>query len=310
MKAISKQVNQDLSVAIPVYNFGEFLPQTLDSIMEQAAAVNVEVLVFDGGSSDNTRALVGSYVKRYPNFRYVRALAKGGIDADMARCVELVGSHYCWLFSGDDVMKPHALGVVLNALKQWQPDLLLCRHDECYFDMSVLRDWPVLSIGENRLFELHKREDRLKYLESALSSEAFFSFMGCLIVNRGTWFKGKLTASFNGSNWAHLGRLWALSNESFTLGYIHEVLLNRRGGNDSFSSGGMLSRLDIQINGLLGVIGTIYGDESVEMQHLKRVVRTEVKPNWANAVREDLKKSGADAEQFEKLARMMDRINS
>lgn len=310
MNTIGKQFNRVLSVAIPVYNFGEFLPQTLDSIMDQAVAENVEVLVFDGGSTDNTRGLVRNYAKRYPNFRYVRALSKGGIDADMARSIELVGGQYCWLFSGDDLMETNALGIVLNALKQWQPDLMLCRHNECYFDMSVLKDWPVLSIGENRLFELHKSGDRIKYLESALSSEAFFSFMGGLIVNRSTWFKGKLTPTLDGSNWAHIGRLWTLSNVSLSLGYIHEILLNRRGGNDSFSSGGMLSRLDIQINGLLGVIEAIYGDESVEMQHLKRVVRSEVEPNWSNAVREDLVSGGADAEQFEKLDRMLDRLKS
>lgn len=310
MNSFNEQKNRVLSVAIPVYNFGKVLPHTLESIMEQALKLRVEVLVFDGGSTDNTRSSIGSYINRYPNFRYIRALNKGGIDADMAKCVELAGSQYCWLFSGDDVMNPGALEKVLAALEQWQPDLLLCRHSECNFDMSKLKDWPILSIEENRFFELHKIDDRSEYLESALSSEAFFSFMGGLIVNRKTWFKGKLTPAFNGSNWAHIGRLWSLSKESLTLGYIHDVLLDRRGGNDSFSVGGMLSRLEIQINGLLGVIGVVFGEGSVEMQHLKRVVRTEVEPHWANAVREDLKISGANPDQFEKLDQMLKRINS
>ena len=299
-----------LSVAIPVYNFGGFLPQTLDSILDQALEENVEVLVFDGGSTDNTRLIAAGYAKRYPNFRYVRALRKGGIDADMARCVELAGTPYCWLFSGDDVMRPGAIRTVSQALQLWQPDLLLCRHNECLVDMTVLEDWPVLSIKADRLFELDKQQDRRAYLEAAASSEAFFSFMGGLVVNRYTWFKGKLTTSFKGSNWAHIGRLWKLTGSPFKLGYIHAPLLDRRGGNDSFSSGGMLSRLDIQINGLLGIIEEIYGENSFEMSQLKRVVRSEVDPHWSNAVRHDLQSKGGSAEDFAHLKRMLARVRT
>jgi hypothetical protein len=90
--------------------------------------------------------------------------------------------------------------------------------------------------------------------------------------------------------------------------YLQQVLLDRRGGNDSFSRNGMLARLDIQINGLLDVIGVFYGDRSIEMHHLKRVVRIEVEPHWINAVREDLIKKGAPREEFERLDRMLDRI--
>ena len=100
--------------------------------------------------------------------------------------------------------------------------------------------------------------------------------MGGLIVNRTTWFRGRLTPSFNGSNWGHVGRLWKLTGSLFKLGYVHTPLLNRRGGNDSFSSDGMLSRLDIQINGLLGIIEELYGENSFESIQLKRVLHSEV----------------------------------
>jgi abequosyltransferase len=299
-----------LSVAIPVYNFGDFLPHTLDSVLDQALAENVEVLVFDGGSTDDTRRIANDYASRWQNFRYIRALRKGGIDADMARCVELVGAQYCWLFSGDDIMRPGAIQTVLRALQQWKPDLLLCRHNECSGDMTVLKDWPVLSTKADRLFDLNKYQDRNEYLEAALSSEAFFSFMGSLVVNRLVWFNGKLTPSLKGSNWAHIGRLWKLTAAPFKLGYIHDVLIDRRGENDSFSSGGMLSRLDIQINGLLGVIEEIYGVDSQEMLHLKRVVRCEVDPHWSNAVRLDLESNGATAEEFARLDQMLERVRT
>lgn len=297
-----------LSVAIPVYNFGAFLPQTLDSILDQALARDVEVLVFDGASSDDTHRLVRQYLKRYPNFRYVRSLKKGGIDLDMAHSVEIVSTPYCWLFSGDDAMLPGAIDRVLQTLRCWQPDLILGRHNECFFDMSVLKDWPVLSITEDRVFDLGDQADRLLYLEAACSSEAFFSFMGTLIVKRSRWFACKPNSRFNGSNWAHIGRLWSSVRETFKLVYLHDVLLDRRGGNDSFSAGGMLSRLDIQINGLLNVIEEVCGRASPEAYHLRRVVRSEVEPHWATAVRQDLMAGQAPHSDFVRLEQMLERL--
>ena len=43
-----------LSITIPVYNFAQFLPETLDTILDQEGAKDVEVLIFDGGSTDHT----------------------------------------------------------------------------------------------------------------------------------------------------------------------------------------------------------------------------------------------------------------
>ena len=45
-----------LSVAIPTYNFANYLPETLDSILTQARAGEVEILILDGASSDETPA--------------------------------------------------------------------------------------------------------------------------------------------------------------------------------------------------------------------------------------------------------------
>ena len=74
-----------VSVCIPVYNCAEYLPAALDSILDQAGD-DVEVVVFDGGSTDGTPELMQGYAS-CSRVRYHRAAARGGIDADMAHTV-------------------------------------------------------------------------------------------------------------------------------------------------------------------------------------------------------------------------------
>jgi hypothetical protein len=72
----------------------------------------------------------------------------------------------------------------------------------------------------------------------------------------------------------------------------------------------MFARLDIQINGLLDVIEEIYGRPSLEAHHLRRVVRSEVEPDWENAVRQDLLSRNAAQSDFVRLDKMLDRIKA
>ena len=301
-------MNPILSIAIHVYNFEEYLPYTLDSILEQANKNNIEVLIYDGASKDATSTIIKSYLKDNENLRYIRSLKKGGIDLDMAKCVDLVKGQYCWLFSGDDLMHSNSVERVLNYLYSWQPDLLLLRHNECNVSMEVICDWPVLSLENDNLFNLSEIQSRKNFLNAAITSEAFFSFMGGLIVKRATWLRGDFEKDFSGSNWEHIFRIWGLTNKNFTLGYIHNPILDRRGGNDSFSSNGSLSRLSIQIDGLLDTLLRIYNEDSIEIATLKRVLNFEIKGGWLSAVEQDLIKDKAPKSSFDQLKNMVSRI--
>src|SRR2546421_12325536 len=93
-----------LSFCIPVHNFGAFLPATLESILPQMHGA-LEIVVFDGGSTDNTPELMGDICARDPRVRYLRRDVRGGIDADLASCIDAALGEYCWLFSGDDTLQ-------------------------------------------------------------------------------------------------------------------------------------------------------------------------------------------------------------
>jgi abequosyltransferase len=264
-----------LSVCIPTYNFGEFIGETLHSIAGQLTD-EVEVVVVDGASTDLTPEIVRGFVERFPSVKYHRLSAKGGIDRDMAKAVELARGTHCWLFSSDDIMKPGAINKVLNLISSGS-DLCLLAHTACTLDMKYLRDHPVLATTVEMTVDLHNGTDRDRYFALAETTEAFFSFMSGLVVKKARWEEVALDERFVGSCWAHVARLFTLikSPNGLSVTFVPAPLLDRRGDNDSFSGKGIVNRHAIAIDGYNKLADTFFGPESQEAFHIRRVLRNE-----------------------------------
>ena len=263
-----------LSVSIPVYNFAKFLPETLDSIVAQEHGKAIEIVVLDGASTDNTAEVVESYRARYPNIRYVRRPEKGGIDRDMAHAVTQASGDYVWLFSGDDIMRPGALHRVLGEISSGR-DLYLCKHMEYVADAEKWFEWPTVDAPAEAVFELSDEAARRDYFSRAVNTEAFFSFIGGLIVRRATWERVPLNEEFVGGCWAHAARLFELMPGGLSVQVMSGALLDRRPDNDSFAGGGMVKRYRLAIEGFHKIADHYFGHDSVEAYHVRRVIRGE-----------------------------------
>lgn len=263
-----------LSICIPTHNFGAFIGATLDSILTDCPD-RVEVIVLDCGSTDATEVVVASRQAGATNLAYHARAAKGGIDRDMATAVDLANAPYCWLFSADDVMYPGAVASLLDHLASGA-DVYLLAHSDSLVDLTVTRSvHPVLDVAGDSSFELGNIADRQRYLERALSTEAFFSFMSGLCVRTERWRSVSIDERFVGSCWAHAARLLSLATEGLSVRFVNTPLLNRRGDNDSFATHGVVKRYALAIEGYQRIAAEIFGADSVEAYHIRRVLRAE-----------------------------------
>lgn len=262
-----------LSICIPTYNFGRFIGDALDSILKQATD-EVEIVVLDGGSTDNTPEVVGGFQARFPRLRYYRCDKRGGIDRDMAHSVELANGDYCWLFSSDDVMREGALTDVLEQIALGF-DLYLCGLTVCTIDMQPITQHRILRLACDAEFELAKEQDRHRYFGLAETTTAFFSFMGSLIVKRSRWNAIPYNEALDGTLWAHVGRIFAMIPQGLRLKYLSRSYLYKRGGNDSFMDKGIGHRYKLAIEGYDRLAGAFFPTGSVEAAAIRRAVRNE-----------------------------------
>jgi glycosyltransferase involved in cell wall biosynthesis len=108
-----------LSIAIPTYNRASLLDLCLTRVIEQLPATGeVEVLVSNNASTDDTRAVVARHQAAYPALRYSENEQNGGPDFNIAKAFELATGKYAWVFSDDDLLLPGALAYVLPLLRQ------------------------------------------------------------------------------------------------------------------------------------------------------------------------------------------------
>ncbi len=95
-----------VSVVIPAYNAARFLPEAVESVLSQTYG-NIEVLVVDDGSTDETGSVVEPF-SADKRFRY-HFKENGGPSSARNAGVHLAkGSHIAFM-DGDDVWYPHKL---------------------------------------------------------------------------------------------------------------------------------------------------------------------------------------------------------
>ena len=94
-----------ISVITPSYNQGQFIRRTIDSVLGQTGNFELEYLVCDGGSSDDTIEILRSYGNR---LRWSSERDRGQVDAINKGLRAVTGDVVSWLNS-DDVLAPGAL---------------------------------------------------------------------------------------------------------------------------------------------------------------------------------------------------------
>lgn len=264
-----------LSICIPTYNFGEFIGQTLDSILPQITT-EVEVIVFDGGSKDETAEVVKAQQIGYSQLNYFHQSYRGGIDRDIEAVVSLAQGQYCWLFSADDIMLPGSVATILNAIKS-NEDIYICEHVLCGFDMSPICEHPPFNnLNHSKSFDLNDVLQKKEYFRSARTSEAFFSFLAGPIFKKEIWDKAGVPESFIGTCWVVAGHLLSVISEGAKVKYLRQILLHKREGNDSFSNGSLVYRCKIGIENFQHIANVIFGEDSEEAARIRLVLQRDV----------------------------------
>ena len=125
--------NSLISVIIPCYNHGGYLGKAIDSVLGQSYP-NIEVIVVDDGSSDDTREVAAAYGEKV---RYIYK-ENGGLSAARNTGLEHAKGAYIVFLDADDWLYPKALQTNLHYLNLHPTAAFVSgSHIRVYFDSNT-----------------------------------------------------------------------------------------------------------------------------------------------------------------------------
>lgn len=113
-----------LTIGIPTFNGWDCLESNIQIILKQIASLDeVELLICDNASNDETEEGVKTYLGAYPNkIRYVRHVRNMGMDANFWSIVKNAQGQFVHFLGDDDYYESGGVQRVLEVLKSYDVD--------------------------------------------------------------------------------------------------------------------------------------------------------------------------------------------
>lgn len=148
----SKMINTLVSIVTPSYNQGHFIEDTIKSVMNQDYP-NIEHIVVDGVSTDNTIDILKKYENKY-NLKWVSEADDGQTDALNKGFGMAQGEIVSWLNSDDVLFNKSAISDVVNSFNE-HADISIIYGDGVFINennliLSVYRAVPWFSFDRFR----------------------------------------------------------------------------------------------------------------------------------------------------------------
>ncbi|MBF0575876.1 glycosyltransferase family 2 protein [Dysgonomonas sp. GY617] len=153
-----------ISIIVPCYNQAQYLPETLQTVLEQAYA-NWECIIVNDGSPDNTEEVALEWCGKDDRFKYLKKENGGLSDARNYGIKHSLGKYILPLDSDDKISKDYTREAIEVLEKDSAIKLVFCRAQLFGGDNQ---EWELLPYTyENLLFvrnciycsAIYKRED-------------------------------------------------------------------------------------------------------------------------------------------------------
>ena len=112
-----------LSVIVPVYNVESYIEETLNCLVNQTFLDNIEVLLIDDGSTDDSRYIVEKYAFEYKNFYAYHTSNRGLCSTRNFGLIHARGEYICFL-DADDIITYDMYERLYNFAKKGDYDVV------------------------------------------------------------------------------------------------------------------------------------------------------------------------------------------
>ena len=191
------------SIIIPTYNYADYLPRAIDSVLVQHGD-DYELIVVDDGSNDRTAEIVKVFIHKFPTKITYCFQENRGLSAARNRGTSLSKGQYLLFLDADDALLPDAVEKFRRVLQDHpHSDFIWAGRVYQSLDGKVKRRFPSrLSQNREKNFVRHLRGKLEKIHPGAWIAHkrvfAKIQFPESTRISEDTVFNGHLLALFDG----------------------------------------------------------------------------------------------------------------
>lgn len=119
-----------ISIIIPIFNVEKYIERSLNSILNQTMDLKeIEVIMVDDKSTDNTRSIIKEYEKKYHNFKAIYKKENSGCAAIPRNMgINISTGEYLMFLDPDDEYSPDMCEKLYEKIKHSTAKVVKCNH--------------------------------------------------------------------------------------------------------------------------------------------------------------------------------------
>lgn len=194
-----------VSVVIPAYNSAKTISATLDSLVKQTYS-NLEILVIDGASKDNTIKIVESYREIFGERLVITSEKDNGIYDAMNKGIRKARGTLIGILSSNDTFEPRAVEYIVKGYDEGTPDCIIYGMQRYITDGNEVciaiyshTNLPRKMMAHPSCFVAKSVYEKFGAFDTCYKSSADYEFLWRMYDNNAVTFKPvyKIIANFN-----------------------------------------------------------------------------------------------------------------
>lgn len=153
-------MTKTLTLTIPSYNVEEFLEQTLNSFVDDSILNDIEVIIVDDGSKDNTAKIAKAYEEKYKNTFKLISKENGGHGSTINAGIKNATGKYFKVIDGDDWVNTEQLVELIKYLKKSDVDMIFTNYIEFYEDIKTTKKIEFLGFENDTEYTFEEISDK------------------------------------------------------------------------------------------------------------------------------------------------------
>ncbi|HTF31709.1 MAG TPA: glycosyltransferase [Flavitalea sp.] len=130
-----------VSILIPTYNYGRFLGEAIDSVLNQSFT-DFEVIIVDNNSTDNTENVAKTYLHD-ERVSYYKNPTNIGMVPNFNKCLEYANGEYIKYLMADDLLHPDVIAKFVHILDMHENVVLVTSDSQAFGLKTELRTSPL-----------------------------------------------------------------------------------------------------------------------------------------------------------------------